>query len=132
MSWAGLFQTIILLGALQGFIVSGLLYFSKGRSNRLLAALIFLMALASSCLYGSFKNWWDSARLQFLSNFIPMIVIMPMGPLIFFYVKSALDPAFGMGKKQYRHFYPVIIDFVPQLTAIVFILGVLAALFPAD
>ncbi len=50
---------------------------------------------------------------------------MPFGPLLYFYIQSLLDINFKVTKKLRFHFYPVIIDLVPQLTAIVFVLGVI-------
>jgi len=126
----GFFNTIILLGAVQGFIVSSLLFFSKKnrQPNRLLAVLIFLIALASFNLYGNYRNWFDSALLRFIADLLPLVMIMPIGPLIYFYVQSSLDPAFRVRKKQKRHFLPVIVDLVPSLVAIIYITGVLTRL----
>jgi len=119
------FQTIILLGALQGFIVTGLLLFSKmnKKANSILAFLILLIALASFKLYGNYSNWFGSNILRDITQIIPMIVVMPLGPLIWFYVQSMLNPEFKITKKQRRHFYPVIIDMVPCLIVIFYIIG---------
>lgn len=121
---------IILLGSIQGFIISSLLFFSKKnkQSNRLLAALIFLMSLASFNLYANYVNWFNSNVLRCISDLIPLVVVMPFGPLLYFYIRSSLDPNFKITKKLRFHFYPVIIDFVPQLTAYIFIIGVLTGL----
>lgn len=126
MRFTVIFETIILLGTIQGFIISALLFFGKQPrlASRLLGVLLFLMSLASLCLYASFNDWFGSATLVFWSNFIPMIIIMPFGPLIFFYVRACLDPGFKMGRRQQIHFYPVILDFIPYLAAIIFVLGI--------
>lgn len=83
------FNTIILLGSLQGFIISTLLFCSKKnkQSNHLLSVLILLISLASFNLYASYVNWFNSGILTFISNFIPMVVVMPFGPLLYFYLK---------------------------------------------
>lgn len=127
---AEFFNTIILLGAIQGFIVSTLLFFStKNRqSNRILSALILLIALASFNLYGNYRDWFHSDILRFISQLLPLVIVMPFGPLIYFYVQSILDPAFVINKKRKSHFYPVIIDLVPSLVVIVFVVGVLTKL----
>ena len=123
----GILQTIILLGAVQGFILSSLLFFSSTnrRSNRLLAGLIFLIALASLRLYGLEKNWFHQSLLSsIIDAFVPMIVVMPVGPLLFFYVKASLNPQFELTKKDRLHFCTIIIDLVPQLTAAIYVIGV--------
>ena len=124
-------NTIILLGSIQGFILSSLLFFSKKnkQSNRLLSVLILLMALASFNLYAQYKNCFNSLTLQFLSNFIPLVIVMPFGPLLYFYIQSSLDLNFKFTKQLRPHFYPVIIDLVPQLTAFIFIIGLYTGIF---
>lgn len=124
------FNTIILLGCIQGLIVCGLLFFSKKnrQPNRLLAALILLISLASFNLYGNYQNWFNSAILRFLTQLVPLVIVMPIGPLIYFYVQSSLDPGFKITKKHRRHFYPVLIDLVPSLTVIIFIVGIVTRL----
>ena len=132
--------TIILLGAVQGFILSALYSFPPGKaffrrkvisgshhlSNRLLAVLIFLISLASLKLYGAVKGWFETYHfLRLLDAFVPLTIVMPMGPLIFFYVKSYLDPGFRLTKKDRLHFWPIIIDAGPQLIAITYIIGLL-------
>lgn len=115
--------TLILLGSVQGVIVCGLLLFSRGRllSNRLLAAIIGLMTLPGFHLYLHYKGGYDiNDFTRFVHDIMPMVVIMPVGPLIWFYVRSLTEPAFELGKKQRLHFLPLIIDLLPKLAAIIF------------
>ncbi|HTQ64340.1 MAG TPA: helix-turn-helix domain-containing protein [Puia sp.] len=116
----GFLRTVILLGALQGFILSSLLFFSKKKqpSNRILSVLIFLISLASFKLYSYYHGWFNSG----LWEMIPMIIVMPIGPLIYFYTKSFLDPSFKITKKERLQFWPVIIDLVPSFTILIYII----------
>ncbi|MEZ2444913.1 helix-turn-helix domain-containing protein [Chitinophaga sp. RCC_12] len=122
-----LFQTVILLGVVQGFIASGLLFFStrKRVANRFLAGLIFLLSMASFCLCGSYYHWFDVPLLNLLSQLLPLIVIMPVGPLMYFYIQSFCDPEFTLTRQRRRHFWPVVIDLGAPVAAIVFVAGVL-------
>ncbi len=125
---AAFFKILMILGALQGFIVSGMLFFTKQnkKANRLLAILILVIAMACFNLYGSYSDYWfGSPVLRFIFAIIPLIIVMAFGPLIYFYVQASLDPNFKITQKQRRHFYPVLIDFIPAFTAIFFILGVI-------
>ncbi|HXB28787.1 MAG TPA: helix-turn-helix domain-containing protein [Puia sp.] len=133
--FSGFLETLILLGSLQGFIISIVLFLSKNsrQSNRILAVLIFLMSLASFNLYMTGSTWYGhSPIIIFLSNFIPMIIIMPMGPLIYFYVRSFSDPAFLFKRKYRIHFYPVLIDLVPYLTALFYVAGLIFKFLPKN
>lgn len=123
----GFLNTIILLGALQGFILSILLFRRSINkySNRLLASLILLMAMASLNLYCSYNHLLETNFiLRFISWVVPFIIIMPMGPLIYFYIQSMLNPSFRLERKHKLQFGAGIIDIVPQLTSIIFIAGV--------
>jgi AraC-like DNA-binding protein len=124
-SLSGFFNIIILLGAIQGFIISSLLYFSHKHSiaNRLLAVLIFFIALACLNLYLANQDWYNNMpAFSLLRAVVPMVIVMPLGPLLFFYTKASLDPEFKITRKDKRHFIPVIIDLFPYLTAISFII----------
>jgi len=140
MHWIpGFFNTLILLGALQGFIVSALLYYSPGekdpgsQSRRLLAVLIFLLALACLNIFLIKQPWITSTTAGALfSALVPLIIVMPVGPLIFFYVRSCIDPGFRFGRKQRVHFFPVIIDLFPNIFALLYIIAILTGLIPRN
>jgi AraC-like DNA-binding protein len=119
---------ILLLGSLQGIILFFLLWYNpKGPRlpNRLLAALMGLLGLASFAAGIPVANIWISHMLDLL----PFIVAMPIGPLIYFYAKSLLNPDFRIGTREKIHFYPIIIDFGSQLIGWTFIAGILLGLF---
>ena len=123
MTFAEFFHILILLGFLQGAIMSTLLLFSKKRSrpNRLLGTLILLITLACLNLYLSESPWFtNNPVLNLLGNLIPLVIIMPVGPLLYFYVKSTIDPSFRITRKQRLHFLPVIIDCGHQLSVVIY------------
>ena len=122
---------ILLLGSGQGFILVTLLWVNrKGNrlSNRLLATLIGLLALMSLAVGIPVANRWVSFALDVL----PLINAMPLGPLIFFYTKSVLDPAFKIGRTERFHFYLVILDWGAKLIGWVFVGGVLLGFLRAQ
>ncbi len=127
---ASFFNTVILLGIVQGLVISSLLFFSRKHKypNRILAVLILLISLASFNLYGNYVNWFGSSLIRFIAQIVPLVVPMAFGPLIFFYMQSYLDPGFSITKRQRLHFYPVLIDLVPSLTVIIFIAGIVIKL----
>ena len=122
---------ILLLGSGQGFILATLLWVNrKGNrlSNRLLATLIGLLALMSLAVGVPVANRWVSHALDLL----PLINAMPLGPLIFFYTKSVLDPAFKIGRTERFHFYPVILDWGAKLIGWTFVIGALSGVFRGE
>jgi AraC-like DNA-binding protein len=128
MTFAEFFHILILLGFIQGAIMSVLLFFTKKRSrpNRLLGTLILLIALACLNLYLAESPWFTNTPiLNLLHNLIPLVMTMPVGPLLYFYVKSTIQPDFRITRKQRIHFVPVIIDCGPQLSIAAYLAGAL-------
>lgn len=114
--------TLILLGSIQGIIICGLLLFSRGRllPNRLLTAIIGALALPGFHLYFHYKGVYEINELtRFIHDLMPMVIFMPVGPLIYFYVQSLTNPAFQFGKKAWLHFLPLIIDLIPKIAGLV-------------
>jgi hypothetical protein len=100
---SGFFNVIILMGALQGFIISSLLFFSRKHHtpNKLLAAFIFLIALACFNLCLASQKWASSGSVMpLVMAVVPMVIVMPMGPLLFFYTKASLHHGFSLTKKD--------------------------------
>lgn len=130
-SLSRLWETIILLGVVQGFILSGLL-FSSGRqqlANRILAVLIGLITLACFNIYMLDAAWLNShTLLRLLANALPLVVVMPLGPLIWFYVHANMATDFHWSRKHLVHFYPVLIDLFPYITVLVADIGALTGL----
>ncbi len=119
-------NVLILAGAIQGLICSILLW-SKGKdrlSSRLLAVLIFLFALACLNIYlmeSGIK--YRSTFFHMISYTFPLIVTLPVGPLIYFYVRSLLHADFRLPSWYFVHFCPVVLDLLPYLTGTVYLLG---------
>lgn len=129
---ASIWNIIILLGAIQGYIVSTLLFLSKKNnkvSNRLLAVLILLMTLACTNLYMTESWYTDYEIVRILNQVFPFIMVMPMGPLMYFYVQSLLKPDIHLSKKQKLHFSAVLIDLVPYIIVWVFLAGLIVGIF---
>ncbi|MBD2751781.1 helix-turn-helix domain-containing protein [Spirosoma validum] len=122
------FDLILLLGTAQGFILATLLWVNrKGNrlSNRLLATLICLLALMSLAVGFPQTNRWVGLAFELL----PLILAMPLGPLIYFYTQSMLDASFRLGKRERRHFYPVVLDVGSKIIGWIFIIGLLLGFF---
>jgi AraC-like DNA-binding protein len=121
------FNVIILLGGLQG-LITGTLLFREGRNrraNRYLGVLLWLIALASVNLFLEYTGWYySSTTVAIIHNLVPLVILMPAGPLLYFYVRASIDPAFRLTNKQRLHFLPVILDLLPSLTSLIFIAGV--------
>jgi AraC-like DNA-binding protein len=123
-----IFDLLILVGAIQGLISSILLFRNKSGTwaNRFLAWILLLLSLACLNLFlletdVSFESiLWDV-----LTAIVPLVIIMPIGPLVYFYLRSLIEQDFIFKKKDRLHFYPILLDFIPSGIAVVYILGLL-------
>ncbi|MCH2196918.1 helix-turn-helix domain-containing protein [Kordia sp.] len=126
---------IILLGTLQGAIMAVLLFRLKiqRQASKLLAWLILLISLACLNIYllnaveGTSSFFWN-----FMEAVFPWVVIMPIGPLVYFYVKSILEPNFVLTKKHRIHFYTVMLDLIPSFVILGYVAGGYLGFINAD
>jgi len=117
---------IILVGVIQGLVTATLLFRTKRnkQANRLLAWIILLISLACLNIYllETFSGEITFILLV-LEAIVPLVIIMPIGPLVYFYVRALLNPKFRLGALHKKHFYPVLLDLIPSLVSIGYILG---------
>ena len=58
--------------------------------------------MASLKLWMALKGWFGLPLMGLVDALVPMIVVMPMGPLIYFYVKASLNQGFRFGPRDRR------------------------------
>lgn len=113
-----LFQFNFYSSLLLIFFVHGLVYalllFRKGiinqtRSDKWLAFFLLLCVLYVAPWMVGFAGWYDTQPYRDILFYIPFQHLYFIGPVIFFYVQSLLNPAFSFGKKEALHFLPGIL-----------------------
>jgi len=120
---------VLLFGATQGVILASLLWFIRigpPLPNRLLAVIIGLLALATLNLIALDNGFYAAhPTIRLLADLTPTFLIMPIGPLVWFYVRCQLEPAFRIGRRERWHFLPAVLDCVPALICWTFFIGLL-------
>lgn len=122
-----LLDILILFGAIQGFISAAVLFRKKkSAANTLLASILIITSLACLNIYLlKVLPAEIPTAVEIAARVIPMIIIMPLGPLIYFYTKALFGFSFHF--KEYKaHFISTILDLAPSLA---FILALLLFLF---
>lgn len=114
--------SLILIGAIQGFIIACLLYFGAKtlKANLYLATLVLLLTLANLNAY--FLPQELSTLWQRIGDIIPLLIFMPIGPLLWLYIRACINDTY-LSKKEWFHFLPVVFDLLPYLLATGFYLG---------
>jgi AraC-like DNA-binding protein len=119
-----LLQTILLLGFIQGSISSTMLWrTSQAYSpSHLMSLLLLLVSLACLNSYFAQADWFQqSTFLGVVHAVVPMVILMPVGPLLYFYIRGV--------KPSRWHFLMIIVDLIPNLTALLYIAGYWLKLF---
>ncbi|WP_394746965.1 helix-turn-helix domain-containing protein [Spongiimicrobium salis] len=120
-------NSILLVGIIQGVISFVLLYrnLSNAAANRILAWIILLISMACLNIF-LLETLQDTSTLwNIIEAVFPLVIIMPIGPLLYFYCRALLHPNFSWNTKRKLHFLPILLDLIPYLTAVVYIIGVL-------
>ncbi len=110
------------------FFVHGLVYavllFRKGiknqsTSDKWLAFFLLLCILYISPWMLGFAGWYDNQPYRDILFYVPTQHLLWMGPVIFFYVQSLLNPSFKFGKKEWLHLLPGILYLVYSMIVFV-------------
>jgi AraC-like DNA-binding protein len=102
----------LLILVIQGGIFSVLLFwrYQKDRKLRdvLLAVLLLILGYHRTTYVIGFMEWYDTYRNTKINYFL-VNLLLALGPLIYFYVKSAVNPDFKFRRKDLWHFIPAIL-----------------------
>jgi len=114
-----LFQIIILLGALNGFILSALILIKKSSTNVNIYLILFVLIFA----FGSIKIVLQE-EIPYFNYYlpIPLLYQFAFGPLLYLYLKSSLFSDYKFRFSLLWHFLPCLLfDVLPAF--LLFFLG---------
>lgn len=109
----GSYSSILLISFTQGIIYSILLLVkaikTENKSNYWLSLFIFLCSLYIAPWMLGFAGWYDNQPCRDFLFYMPFQHLFFMGPIIFFYTQSLLNPSFQFSKKEVLHLLPGIV-----------------------
>lgn len=106
----GFYSSLLLIFFVHGLVYAVLLY-RKGIRNESNADkwlgifLLFCILYITPWMVG-FAGWYDHQPYRDFLFYFPFQQLFFIGPIIFFYVQSLLNPAFRFGKKEWLHLGP--------------------------
>lgn len=118
------FQSSLLLIFFVHGLVYAVLLLKRGignekQSDKWLSLFLLLCALFIAPWMLGFAGWYDNQPYRDLLFYTPMQHLYLMGPVIFFYVQSLLNPSFRFGKKEWLHLLPGILYLLYSLVMFV-------------
>jgi AraC-like DNA-binding protein len=119
----GFHSSLLLIFFVHGLVYAVLLL-RKGirnerQSDKWLSLFLLLCALFIAPWMLGFAGRYDNQPYRDLLFYIPMQHLYLMGPVIFFYVQSLLNPSFRFGKKEWLHLLPGILYLLYSLVMFV-------------
>ena len=106
----GFYSSILLISFTQGIIYSCLLLVKAiktgNKSNYWLSLFIFLCSLYIAPWMLGFAGWYDNQPYRDVLFYTPFQHLLCIGPIIFFYTQSLLNPSFKFSKKEALHILP--------------------------
>lgn len=109
----GFYSSLLLIPFAHGIIYSILLFIkafkTENKSNYWLSVFLFLCSLFIAPWMLGFGGWYDNQPYRDLLFYTPFQQLYFMGPIIYFYTQSLLNPSFKLSKKDIFHFLPGIL-----------------------
>ena len=104
------YSSLLLITFSQGLIYS-ILILKKGiqtenKSNYWLSSFVFLCSLYVAPWMLGFAGWYDNQPYRNFMFYMPFQHLFFIGPILFLYIQSLLNPAFLLNKKQFLHLIP--------------------------
>ncbi len=106
----GFYSSLLLIFFVHGLVYACLLYrkgkLNDSQSDKWLSVFLLICILYISPWMLGFAGWYDNQPYRDILFYTPMQHLYFMGPVIFFYVQSLLNPSFKFGKKEWMHLLP--------------------------
>jgi AraC-like DNA-binding protein len=107
------YSSILLIFFVHGLVYSALLFrkgiINENVSDKWLGVFLLLCSFYIAPWMLGFAGWYDNQPLRDIMFYTPMQLLFFLGPVIFFYVQSLLNPSFTFGKKEWLHLLPGIL-----------------------
>jgi len=109
----GFYSSILLIFFVHGFVYAILLWrkgmINETASDKWLSTFLFLSILYIAPWMLGFGGWYDEQPYRDILFYTPFQHLYFIGPVIFFYVQSLLNPSFRFGRTAWWHLLPGIL-----------------------
>jgi AraC-like DNA-binding protein len=104
------YSSLLLIFFVHGLVYAILLYrkgiIKETTADKWLSFFLLLCILYITPWMVGFAGWYDAQPYRDVLFYVPFQQLYFIGPVIFFYVQSLLNPSFRFGKKEWLHFIP--------------------------
>jgi AraC-like DNA-binding protein len=104
------YSSVLLIFFVHGLVYAILLWqkswLNDTPADKWLSLFLFLSVLYISPWMLGFAGWYDNQPYRDILFYTPFQQLFLIGPVIFFYVQSLLNPSFRFGRKHWPHLIP--------------------------
>jgi len=119
----GFYSSLLLIFFVHGLVYAILLFrkavFNETRADKWLSLFLVLCILYITPWMVGFGGWYDNQPYRDILFYVPFQQLYFIGPVIFFYIQSLLNPTFRFGNKEWLHLLPGIIYLLFSLVMVV-------------
>lgn len=106
-------SSLLLIFFFNGIVFSFLLLrkgiLHNNKPSKWLSFLLFLCAMYIAPYMLGYANWYANKVTIEILFFVPFMQVLLIGPVIYFYTKSLLNPSFKIDKEYRLHFIPALL-----------------------
>ncbi|NRA91384.1 MAG: AraC family transcriptional regulator [Psychroserpens sp.] len=95
----------------------------QNKASKWLSLLLFLWSMYLIPYMLGYAGWYEGGIKRQIMFFVPFMQVLLIGPVVYFYTKSLLNPGFNISRKDWIHFIPFVLYSIYSL--IVFITDIL-------
>lgn len=92
---------------------------NEAMSDKWLSIFLFLCILYIAPWMLGFGGWYDTQPYRDILFYVPFHHLFFIGPVIFFYVQSLLNPSFKFGKREWLHLIPGVLYLLYSIVIVV-------------
>ena len=117
------YSSLLLIFFVHGFVYAILLLrksmVNEAMSDKWLSIFLFLCILYIAPWMLGFGGWYDTQPYRDILFYMPFHHLFFIGPVIFFYVQSLLNPSFKFGKREWLHLIPGVLYLLYSIVIVV-------------
>jgi AraC-like DNA-binding protein len=117
------YSSLLLIFFIHGLVYAILLWRksikNESMSDRWLSLFLFFCIIYIAPWMLGFAGWYDTQPYRDYLFYIPFQHLYFIGPVIFFYLQSLLNPSFRFSKKDWLHFVPGILYIIYSLVIVI-------------
>lgn len=119
----GFYSSLLLIFFVHGLVYAILLYrkavINHTAADKWLSLFLVICIVHIAPWMLGFAGWYDNQPYRDILFYTPMQHLFLIGPVVFFYIQSLLNPSFRFGKKQWLHLLPGLLYIMYSLVMLV-------------